>query len=79
MCPGATSGIDGLPLHVYRENGDSEVKPCAEVLLTEDAVDQLLAAGLMPLVSFKGRDSVRLVRFQSITDPPSALLGRWTR
>ena len=79
MCPGAASDIDGLPLHVYREDGESEVKPCAEVLLTEEAVDQILAAGLMPLVSFKGRDKVRLARFQSITDPPSALLGRWTR
>jgi len=25
----------------------------------------------------KGRDAVRLVRFQSITNPPGRLAGRW--
>jgi type VI secretion system protein ImpC len=66
-----------LPLHIYLKAGESESKPCAEVLLTEDAVERILEAGLMPLVSFKGRDRVRLVRFQSIADPPRALAGRW--
>lgn len=79
MRPGARSSLVGLPLHVYRQNGESEVKPCAEVLLTDEAVDKILAAGLMPLVSFKRRDEVRLARFQSIGDPPRALAGRWMR
>jgi type VI secretion system protein ImpC len=77
--PAETLDLDGLPLHAWRQNGNSEVKPCAEVLLTEDTIDQILAAGLMPLVSLKGRDGVRLARFQSIADPPTALFGRWMR
>jgi hypothetical protein len=32
----------------------------------------------MPLVSLKGRDAVRLVRFQSIAQPLRALAGRWS-
>jgi hypothetical protein len=32
---------------------------------------------LLPLVSFKNRDQVRIGRFQSIADPPHALAGRW--
>ncbi len=79
MRPGSVSSLTGLPLHLYRHNGDSEVKPCAEVLLIDDAVDCILSAGLMPLVSFKARDEVRLARFQSIADPPHALAGRWMR
>ena len=75
--PGTVSSLTGLPLHLYRHNGDSEVKPCAEVLLIDDAVDRILSAGLMPLVSFKARDEVRLARFQSIAAPPRALAARW--
>ncbi len=79
MRPGAVSQIDGLPLHVYREGGESKVKPCAEVLLTESAVEMLLDHGLMPLVSLKDTDRVRLARFQSIAQPATALAGRWAQ
>ena len=36
-------------------------KPCAEVLLTEDAAERILEEGLIPLVSFKDRDVVRVI------------------
>lgn len=78
MRPGTHSEVDGLPLHVYQEDGESAVKPCAEVLLTEESAEQILEAGLMPLVSLKDRDAVRLVRFQSVADPLSSLRGRWS-
>jgi type VI secretion system protein ImpC len=77
MRPGTHSQIDGLPLHVYEQDGVSELKPCAEALLTEEAVERILDTGVMPLVSLKGQDSVRLVRFQSIAEPPHSLGGRW--
>jgi type VI secretion system protein ImpC len=77
MRPGTVTELQNLPLHVDRSNGESESKPCAEVLLTEDAVERLLEEGLLPLVSFKNRDHVRIGRFQSIADPPHALAGRW--
>jgi type VI secretion system protein ImpC len=77
MRPGSSMEIDQLPLHISLRAGESQAKPCAEVLLTEDAVGRLLDEGLMPLVSFKDRDRVRLARFQSIADPPRGLAGRW--
>jgi len=77
MRPGVHAQIDGLPLHVYEHDGESELKPCAEALLTEDAADRILENGLMPLVSLKGQDAVRVVRFQSIAEPLRALAGRW--
>jgi len=77
MRPGSVDIIDGLPLHVYKEDGDSVLKPCAEVLLTEESAMLLLERGFMPLVSFKGTDRVRLLRFQSVADPLAPLAGRW--
>jgi len=79
MRPGVRAEIDGLPLHVYQQNGESELQPCSETLLTEEAAGRILERGLMPLVTLKGRDAVRLVRFQSMAKPLRALAGGWNR
>jgi type VI secretion system protein ImpC len=78
MRPGEISEISGLPAHVYRADGESHLKPCAEALLSEDAAEAILDRGLMPLVSVKGSDAIRLVRFQSIAIPAAPLAGRWS-
>jgi type VI secretion system protein ImpC len=75
--PGAVQEIESLPLHVYKEEGESRVTPCAEVLLTERAAEMILDKGFMPLLSLRNRDVIRLARFQSLIDPPSSLAGRW--
>lgn len=77
MGPSAVREIDKLPLHVYGKNAESESKPCAEILLTEEAAECLLEQGLIPLVCFKNRDLVRVIRFQSIAEPLRELAGRW--
>jgi type VI secretion system protein ImpC len=74
---GHRSQVENLPLHTYRVEGDLRAKPCAEVLLTEEAVERVLEQGLIPLVSYKGRDEVRVGRFQSIAESPGLLKGRW--
>jgi len=76
---GSVAQMEKLPVHVYVRDGESLVKPCAEVLLTEDAVERMVEEGLIPLVSFKGRDAVRVGRFQSIAEPLRGLAGRWVR
>ena len=68
--------IDGLPLHVYKQDGETIYKPCAEIPMTDVSVNKLIAAGLMPLVSYRGTDRVKLAMYQSITG--SALKGRWS-
>jgi type VI secretion system protein ImpC len=77
MRPGAHVQIDGLPLHVYTEDGEQKAKPCAEVLLNDREIDWILDEGYMPMASIRGTDSVRLVRFQSIAKPLARLSGRW--
>jgi type VI secretion system protein ImpC len=67
--------IDGLPMHVYREDGEPVAKPCAEVLMTEKDALSLLDAGFMPLASLKYEPAAMIVRFQSIAEPLAPLAG----
>jgi len=69
--------LDGLPVHMYKENTETITKPCAETQLTENASDILLDQGLMPLISFRDTDRIRIVRFQSLAFPTKTLKGRW--
>ena len=76
MRPGG-GDIEGLPAHVYQSDGESELKPCAEILLTDAASEILVERGFMPLASLKGTDRVRLLLFQSLAKPNAPLAGRW--
>lgn len=77
MRPGSKSDVDGLPLYAYTERSESRILPCAETLMTQTAAEKILEKGFMPLASLKGQSVVRLVRFQSVADPPAPLAGRW--
>jgi type VI secretion system protein ImpC len=76
--PGAHQEIRGLPLHVYEADGERQLKPCAEMLMTERDADWILERGFMPLVSIKNQDVIRLLRFQSIAEPLARLSGPWS-
>jgi type VI secretion system protein ImpC len=78
MRPGMVQEIEGLPLHVYQKDGDSFIQPCAEAWLSERAAERILEMGLIPLLSLRGRDVVRLARFQSLARPATPLGGRWS-
>jgi len=69
--------VDDLPAYTYKEDGESKLLACAEVYLTDRAAEKILDGGIMPLVSYRNRNAVRLMRFQSIADPVSALAGPW--
>lgn len=69
--------VDGLPTHVYSENGETKTKPCGETAMTHEACDALLEHGIMPIISFKDTDRVRLGGIQSIALPAKDLNGRW--
>jgi type VI secretion system protein ImpC len=68
MRPTGSGDISDLPLYQFRKDGETEVKPCAEAWLTDRAADVLLDLGLMPVLSIKGRDAVRLVKMQSVSN-----------
>jgi type VI secretion system ImpC/EvpB family protein/type VI secretion system ImpB/VipA family protein len=66
--------ITDLPAFTFSGVDEQRLQPCAEVCLTETGIDAIVSRGIMPLVSFKDRNAIRLVRLQSIADPPAALL-----
>jgi type VI secretion system protein ImpC len=77
MAPGDMLDLGDLPAHIYEAGGEKRLQACAEAYLTERAASAMLDRGIMPLLSFKGRNLVRLARFQSIASPPAALMGSW--
>jgi predicted component of type VI protein secretion system len=68
--------LDDLPAHVYEEDGEKKLQPCAETLLSDRAAQALLEAGPMPFLGSRNRNAVRLMRLQSIATPAQALRGR---
>jgi type VI secretion system protein ImpC len=69
--------VRGLPLFVRRVAGEPTILPCAEMPMTERAALRLLERGLVPAAWVRDEDAVRLVRLQSIADPPAPLSARW--
>lgn len=70
--------IEGLPFHVFKREGETVFQSCAEAQLSQNAAEKLADHGLMPIVSFKNTDRIRLVRFQSVADGVRGLEGRWS-
>ena len=68
--------LEGLPLYVYVDEGESVTKPCAEVLLSDPAVAVLRDAGLVPLVSERDMDRVALPCLQSLALPRAPISWR---
>lgn len=77
MDPDAGLELAGLPVHLFKQDGESQMTPCAELWLTDTQAERLLAEGLMPFQSVRGKDAIRLLRVQSLRYPPAPLAGRW--
>ena len=66
--------VTDLPIPFERtDDGETQTKPCAEVLLTRRAADRLEQAGLMPIMSVRDQGIVRLARLASIAEPAAPL------
>jgi type VI secretion system protein ImpC len=75
--PEAAAEIQSLPTHVFKDGLETRITPPSEVVLTLRAAEKLLEAGLVPVLSLKGSESVRVARLQPIARPLRALAGRW--
>jgi type VI secretion system protein ImpC len=51
------------------------MRPCTEVLLSDNDCLALLEEGVLPLVAVKSSDSIVFPHMQSIADPPATLAG----
>jgi type VI secretion system protein ImpC len=75
--PESMLGVDGMPVYVQGRGADAVAAPSTEGWINERAAEHMLDCGLMPLVTVRNRDVVRLVRWQSIAHPAKRLRGRW--
>mgnify|MGYP002640236159 CR=1 FL=1 len=57
---------EDLPVHYYEKAGQTIVKPCAEIPLTDTGASKMIAQGLIPLWSVKNSDRVHSGDFHSI-------------
>jgi type VI secretion system protein ImpC len=66
MRPGEAALTEDLPLHHYQERGETVLKPCAEIPLTETGARMMIEQGLIPLWSVKNADRIHSDDFHSI-------------
>ena len=67
--------VTDLPAHTRDEDGEKTLQACAEHFLSLRVGDEILARGLMPVLSFRDRNAARILRFQSLGDPAQPLAG----
>jgi len=65
--------ISGLPIQQVVIDGEIDLKPCAEVWLSETAEEAIRSRGIIPVLSIRGRDSVSVTSLHSISNPPRSL------
>ena len=59
--------LGGMPLDVFLEEGEMVAHPCTEVMLGERDIAALLARGIMPALSIRNSDAIRLTTFRSLS------------
>jgi type VI secretion system protein ImpC len=77
MDPGDELEIGDLPAHIVERDGERRLQACAEAYLSERAGQAILSRGVMPLLSYRNRNAVRVMRFQSLAEPAKPLSGPW--
>jgi len=76
--PGQINEISGLPVHIYKDDdGEQQLKPCAEILLTDSGADKVLQNGIMPVWSVKHEDKIRIGPMVSLHSEPQLIHGLW--
>ncbi|WP_425466070.1 type VI secretion system contractile sheath small subunit [Ostreiculturibacter nitratireducens] len=76
MSLGSLMTLGDMPFHYVSDRyGDQVALPCTDRNMTQDAAQQALARGYMPVLSPKGRNEVRLGSFRSLGG--SEIAGPW--
>ncbi len=69
--------LQDLPACTVQTEHEKELKPCAEIFMSDRAGDEISRRGLIALMSYRHRNAVRVRNIQSISDPPTSLSGPW--
>ena len=71
------SQVEGVPIHSYKDESENKIKPPAEILINSSNCEKILEQGLIPIISYKDDDKIRLGNFQSVAYPPTVIKGKW--
>lgn len=78
MSLGSVMSLGDIPYHLVTDRyGDQVALPCTERNLTTSKVEVVGRRGIMPVLSIKGRDQIRLASFYALSGVPIA--GPWGR
>ena len=69
--------IDDRPAYNYKQDGEAQMQACAEAYLAEQAAMRISQQGLIPLLSFRQRNAVRIGGLYSCTQDQRPLAGVW--
>ncbi len=75
--PGQNNAMSNLPAHSFELDDDVELKPCAEIYLTEKGGEKALENGLLPIWSILRSDSTRVGPFSSLHSSNQRIAGKW--
>ena len=67
--------IDAMPAYSYKLDGEAQLQACAETYLAETTALQISQQGLIPLLSFRHRNAVRVGGLHSCALNRRALLA----
>ena len=65
--------VDDLPAIAVERGGQKELLPGAEAWISDEAALMMLSRGLIPLISRRESNEVRLMGLRSLSDPPKDL------
>ena len=68
--------LEDLPFHVFRSAGAPQGFGPTEVPLLEPDIKDLAAAGIVPVIGYRGQDRARIGKLQTIARTPMPLAGR---
>ncbi|MEQ9410439.1 MAG: type VI secretion system contractile sheath large subunit [Fuerstiella sp.] len=69
--------LSGLPVHLYSDDGESTLKPCAEAALILRAGNILGEAGLTVVHAVRGQDSALIPAVRALSATQERLAGLW--
>ncbi len=76
--PASRATVERLPLYVAPVDGEPAATPCAEALLSQRLVEEMVELGLTAIVSPREADSILIPRIQSVAAPARLLSVRVT-
>jgi type VI secretion system protein ImpC len=58
--------LEGLPIHVYRAQGEVQYQGPTEAYLSESRIEAWSGAGIIPVTAVRGQDSARITSLRSL-------------